>query len=88
MEDLGQFIKEYWGAIMFVIGIVFHAIWTYFRVGELEKHLVSYKEDTDKKIDAITKEKTILLEEISALKEEMASMNAKLDILVEGYKRK
>jgi septal ring factor EnvC (AmiA/AmiB activator) len=88
MESLAELIKEYWSFTLFLVGLLFHAIWTYFRVGELEKHMASFKEEVDFKIHEIYKERATLLSEITSLKEEIASINAKLDILVDGYRRK
>lgn len=29
-----EIINNYWGMILFMLGIVFHSLWTYFQVGE------------------------------------------------------
>lgn len=39
--SLGDTIKEYWGFILFLIGLAFHAVWVYFQVAE---HKDKFKE--------------------------------------------
>lgn len=72
-----EIIAKYWGFTLFILGLCFHAIWTYFRVDTLEtkvKMLELGKENMDKMI--------------SDIKSEIASINSKLDILLDAYKRK
>jgi len=74
LEDL---ITKYWAFVLFIMGLVFHAIWTYFRVDE-----------HGKRISKLEEEHAITANSVSELKEMISSINAKLDILVEGYSKK
>ncbi len=76
MESLGVLIKEYWGFVLFLLGLIFHAVWTYFRVGEHDKRLAE-----------LEKERTSLGAEVSKLTAQVQKMDTKLDILLEGYNK-
>lgn len=39
--NLGDIIREYWGFVLFILGLSFHAVWVYFQVGE---HKNKFKE--------------------------------------------
>lgn len=67
-------INEYWGIVLFIAGLIFHAIWTYFQVGNHDKRIT----DIEQKTDAVTKT-------ISNVEQKIASIDAKLDILLSGY---
>lgn len=76
MDSLEQLVKEYWGFVLFLMGLIFHALWTYFRVGEIEKRL-----------SEIEKERGTLSQEVSKLNQQVSNMDAKLDVLLEGYRK-
>jgi hypothetical protein len=77
MDALAILLKEYWGVFLFVSGLVFHSIHMYFRVGNLETRIKDIE-------DANTTQTTLML----GMKEELARMNAKLEILLTGYNSK
>lgn len=70
-------ITEYWGFVLFLLGLCFHAVWTYFRVGALEDK-VKFLEVGKDSLDKV----------VSEIKAEIASINSKLDILLDNYKKK
>jgi hypothetical protein len=74
--SIAELITKYWGIIMFFAGLVFHALWTYFKVDNHERRI----KDMEKKQDDFAKLTASIENKISAI-------DAKLDILLEGYKR-
>lgn len=77
MDNIGQIIEKYWGIILFLLGLIFHAIWTYFQVGEHSKRLDKLEVRADGSDENHSKFESMFSE-----------INAKLDILLEGYKKK
>lgn len=73
--------------IVWIIGILVHAIWTYWKVGELDKKTIALEVRINDEVKALTKENSELVAEISKLRETISNMDAKLDILLEGYKK-
>jgi len=67
-------INEYWGMVLFIAGLIYHAVWTYFQVGSHAKRL----SDIETKTDDFSKS-------ISGIESKIASIDAKLDILLTGY---
>lgn len=74
--SVAEILKEYWGITMFLIGLVFHAVWTYFQVAEHNKRL----DKLEQKQDDFSELTASIVNKISAI-------DAKLDILLEGYKK-
>lgn len=77
MENFGELITKYWGFVLFLLGLCFHAIWTYFRVGEHDQKIKSLEDKTD------THSTTV-----NQINSRLDSMEAKLDILLEGFNTK
>lgn len=77
MENIGQIIEKYWGIILFLLGLCFHAIWTYIKVGEHESDIRELKDKSNENTTAINDIKSVL-----------NSMESKLDILVDGFNTK
>jgi hypothetical protein len=77
MENLGEVISKYWGFVLFLLGLCFHAIWTYIRVGEHERDIRDLKDKSGENTNSINEIKSVL-----------NSMESKLDILVEGFNTK
>lgn len=75
MEKI-EVIKEYWGIILFFLGLAFHALWTYFKV-----------DDHGKRLEKIESDKQMSDSLISELRTEIKTMSGKLDILVDGFKK-
>lgn len=73
--------------IIWIIGILVHALWTYWRVGELDKKVVILETKLNSDIKDLSKERDNLANEIGKLREAIASMNGKLDLLVKDYKK-
>lgn len=71
-----EIINKYWGIILFLAGAIFHALWTYFRVGEHGTRINKLEVDTDSHGKSIQK-----------IESTLQGMDSKLDILVEGYKK-
>lgn len=71
--------------IVWIIGILVHAIWTYWKVGELDKKTTALEVKINEEVKALTKENSELIAEISKLREMVSNMDAKLDILLKGY---
>lgn len=67
-------INEYWGIILFMAGLIFHALWTYFQVGGHSKRL-----------DEIERKTNDFIKTISNVENRITSIDAKLDILLTGY---
>lgn len=74
--SVGSIITEYWGFITFLLGLCFHAIWTYFRVDNHEKRITKVEADLD-----------IVNKAHSSITERLSSIEAKLDILVNNFKQ-
>lgn len=77
MQGFEEIITEYWGFIFFLLGLIFHALWTYFRV-----------DDYGKRIKKLEDEHSETVNSVSDLKDMIGRMEAKLDILVEGYSKR
>jgi len=73
--------------IIWIIGVLVHAIWTYWKVGELDKKVTILEVKLDKDIEKLHHERDNLANEIGKLREAIASMNGKLDLLVKDYKK-
>ncbi len=73
--------------IIWIIGVLVHAIWTYWKVGELDKKVTILEIKLDKDIEKLHNERDNLAGEIGKLREAIASMNGKLDLLVKDYKK-
>lgn len=84
--------------IVWIIGILVHALYTYFRVNQLEKkqqedEILCEKRFTqletrmENDVNGLTREKNELIAEIAKLRETISNMDAKLDILLVGYKK-
>jgi hypothetical protein len=69
-------IQNNWEILIFLVGIIYHAIWTYFKVGDHEGRIKKV-EDNRQTLDSA----------INELKSSVQSINDKLDILVTGYKK-
>lgn len=69
-----EILNEYWGMALFIGGLIFHAIWTYFQVGNHAKRISDIETKTDK-----------VTATISSVETKIASIDAKLDILLSGY---
>jgi hypothetical protein len=72
-----EFIKEYWGFTFFLIGLIYHALWSYFRIGDHATRITRLEMQNEQS------EKTI-----NDLKNLVTGIDAKLDLLLDGYKRK
>lgn len=77
MTNLEQLITKYWGFVLFLLGLIFHAIWTYFQVSEHSKRLGKLEEEHSNTSSSVNE-----------LKDMVGRMEAKLDILVEGFNTK
>lgn len=73
---IAKVITEYWGFVMFLLGLSFHAIWTYFRVDNHEKRISKVEDD----LEMINKTHT-------SIESRLSSIEAKLDILVNNFKQ-
>lgn len=73
--------------IIWIIGVLVHAIWTYWKVNELDKKVTILEIKLDKDIEKLHTERDSLANEIGKLREAIASMNGKLDLLVKDYKK-
>lgn len=71
-----DFIKNFWGLSLFLIGLVYHAIWTYFQVS-----------DHNKRLDKIESKNDDFSKDMADLKNEITSISSKLDILLSGFKK-
>ena len=69
-------INQNWGIILFLAGLIFHALWTYFTVGN---HTVKIKSLESKNM------KTDI--DVASINTKISSIDAKLDILLTGYHR-
>lgn len=74
--SLSDYVLKYWEFICFLAFIVFYGLWTYFKVGNHEERIQKLENEIDSTRTAI-----------STLNERLGSMDAKLDILVAGYKK-
>lgn len=72
-----EVIKEYWSIVLFIMGLVYHILWTYFKV---DNHAVRIKD-----LERRAKESD---DKHSVFSEMFAEINAKLDLLVEGYQNR
>jgi len=70
-------IKEYWAIILFVLGLAYHVLWTYFKVDNHQSRI--------KELEERAKESDINHARFDQM---FAEINAKLDLLVEGYQSK
>lgn len=68
---ISTILTEYWGVTVFVLGMIFHALFMYFKIGNHEKRIeeIERKDDTTNRM-------------VAEIKEHIASMNAKLEILL------
>lgn len=71
-----EVVNKYWGMILFIAGLIFHAIWTYFQVS-----------NHDKRISEIETKTNDFTKTISSVEQKIASIDAKLDILLSGYNK-
>lgn len=67
-------INQYWGLITFMGGVIFQMVWTYFKVGE---HSTKIK---DLETSSVNSNQII-----GSITEQISAIDAKLDILIDGY---
>lgn len=72
-----QSINNYWAVIVFVGSILSQAVWVYFKVTEHETRIEKLEHDT-----------SVNTNSIQEIRQTLQNIDGKLDILVEGYKRK
>lgn len=70
-------LSKYWGALSFIAVVIFYGLWAYFKVDSHEKRISKLEDNKD-----------TMTGTINTLNERLSGMDGKLDILVEGYKRK
>lgn len=73
---IGEIIKSYWGFTAFLLGLVVHAIWIYYRVV-----------DHDKKIEKMEVNIIQIEKERSSFREEMRTTMAQLTTSVDFIKQ-
>ncbi len=73
--------------IIWIIGVLVHAIWTYWKVGDLDKKVIVLETKLENDIEKLHNERDNLAKEIGKLREVIASMSGKLDLLVKDYKK-
>lgn len=73
--------------IIWIIGVLVHAIWTYWKVGDLDKKVIVLETRLENDIEKLHNERDNLAKEIGKLREVIASMSGKLDLLVKDYKK-
>lgn len=71
-----EVIKEYWGIIMFVLGLVYHALWSYWKIG-IHANRLDTLEQAQKNTDKASIDLQKLVENI----------DIKLSLLLDGYER-
>lgn len=74
--QLQDYLIKYWEIVIFLALIAFYGLWAYFKVDNHEKRISKLEDGSDE-----TK-KTV-----STMFEKIGAMDAKLDLLVEGYKK-
>lgn len=74
IQDL---LSKYWGMLSFIAVVIFYGLWAYFKVGDHEKRIGKLEDNKD-----------AMTGTINTLNERLSGMDGKLDILVEGYKKK
>lgn len=74
MTNLEQIITKYWGFVLFVLGLCFHAIYMYFQNADHEKRLAVLENKTNEHSNMV-----------NTINSRLDSMDSKLDILVDGY---
>ncbi len=55
-KTLIEIINNYWGMILFIAGLAFHALWTYFQVGNHKERIVKLEgraDEGEKSMDEI-----------------------------------
>ncbi len=67
-------INNSWGILLFLAGLIFHALWTYFRVGNHDIRIGNLETGSASSNKAITD-----------INNKISSIDAKLDILLTGY---
>ena len=67
-------IVKYWQIILFISGLIFHAIWVYMKVGQHEERITKLEERADDSDEKHSDYQAIF-----------AEIRAKLDLLVEGF---
>lgn len=72
-----EFIKEYWGFTFFLIGLIYHALWSYFRIGDHATRIAKLEAQNETSEKAINEVRNII-----------TGMDAKLDILINDYKKR
>lgn len=77
MDTASVILTKYWGVILFLSGLVFHAIWVYIRVGDHSDRIKTLEGRADISDKTHAEYGTMF-----------AEINAKLDLLVEGYQSK
>lgn len=75
MIQILDIVSKYWEVLLFLASLLFHAIWTYWTVRSHEDRIKCLEDKADDTNDVI-----------SSLKAIISSMDAKLDILIEGYR--
>ena len=77
-------VKEYWGFVMFLAGLSFHALWTYFQVG---KHNLEI-EKLDERVVSLEKNHDVFREEIKGTLVEIKTSVAFIRESIAELKRK
>lgn len=67
-------INQYWGIILFLAGLIFHALWTYFKVGLHSNQIKNLEENNNATNNSI-----------ASINNKISSIDSKLDILLTGY---
>lgn len=67
-------LNQYWGLITFMGGVIFQMVWTYFQVGEHKTRIVN--------LETVTRTSDLT---INGIREQISGIDAKLDILLDGY---
>lgn len=70
-------INNYWTIIVSIASLVFWALWVYFTVKEHGGRIERLEQDTETNSNSI-----------QSIEKKLEGMDGKLDILVEGYKKK
>ena len=72
--DIFESINHYWGIVIFLAGLIFHALWTYFKVGEHSTKIKTLEDGSG-----------ITNNAVADIKNQISNIDAKLDVLLTGY---
>ena len=67
-------INHYWGIILFFAGLIFHALWTYFKVGQHDTRIET--------LEGISNDNSDI---VNGIRNQISAIDSKLDILLTGY---